>query len=112
MLYEVITDDANDGEDRFIIDRLQSMAVDRNGVGHTLTLDGQADTDSYTVFTTGSQGAYRNYVINVLDTGAKSDGADTLDIFGADNSGNGVNDPTDDIFLLRRMTDIVSYNFV
>jgi len=35
----------------------------------TLTLDGQADTDTYEVFTLGSNGVDdRNYIINVLDT--------------------------------------------
>ena len=71
--------------------------------GHTLNLDGQADTDSYSVITTGSQGDRRNYVINVLDTGAPDDGADTLSIYGADSPANGAEDPADDIFLLRRM---------
>ena len=33
------------------------MHVKLDGSGDTLTLDGQADTDSYTVNTTGSQGA-------------------------------------------------------
>jgi hypothetical protein len=44
-----------DGEDRFIVNQLQSMHVDRNGVGDTLTLDGQAGTDYYSVNTAGSQ---------------------------------------------------------
>src|SRR5262249_36012313 len=77
---------ADDGEDRFIVNQLQSMHVFANGLGDTLTLDGQADTDSYTVYTTGSLGAERNYVINVLDTGRKDDGVDTLDIFGIDST--------------------------
>src|SRR5262249_59291246 len=68
----------------------------------TLNLDGQADTDTYTVYTTGSQGAKRDYIINVLDSGAPTDGVDTLSIYGADSSANASTDPTDDIFLLRR----------
>ena len=100
--------DEADGEDRFVVDRLQTMAV---AAGHTLTLDGQARSDSYTILTTGSQGAERNYVVNVLDTGAQDDGVDELAIFGADGTLNGesspgVKYPTDDIFLLRRVTQI------
>ena len=60
-----------------------------NGAGHTLTLDGQADTDYYAIYTTGSQGVVRNYVINVLDTGAEDDGVDELAIFGRDATFNG-----------------------
>ncbi len=95
---------ADDGEDRFYVYYLQTMNV---AAGHTLTLDGQADTDTYEVWTTGSQGDVRDYVINVLDTGAPDDGVDTLDIFGADSTLNGLIPGTtdaydvDDIFLLR-----------
>ena len=75
---------------------------------HTLTLDGQADSDTYEVHTLGSNGVdQRNYVINVLDTGNAGDGADELSIFGFDSADNGI-DPatgekftTDDIFVLR-----------
>ncbi len=95
-----------DGEDRFVVDQLRSMHVDRNGIGDTLTLDGQAGTDSYLVQTTGSQGAARNYVINVLDTGAPDDGVDVLSVFGID--GSEADGATDDIFLLRRITAIPS----
>ena len=66
--------------------------------GHTLTLDGQADTDAYIVNTNGGNVAVEhNYVINVLDTGAKNDGLDTLTV-------NGTGD--DDVFLLRQVTNI------
>src|SRR5262249_9189535 len=73
--------------------------------------DGQAESDSYIVNTTGSHGADRNYVINVLDTGAPDDGVDTASVYGADSTLNGysspgVQYPTDDIFLLRRVTSI------
>ena len=84
-----------DGEDRFLVDELQTMDV---AAGHTLTLDGQAKSDTYTVQTTGSEGTARNYVINVLDTGAPDDGVDELAILGTASS--------DDIFLLRRSTSI------
>ena len=64
--------------------------------GHTLTLDGQADTDTYIVNTNGSNVAVEhNYVINVLDTGAKNDGLDTLTV-------NGTEDP--DVFLMRQVS--------
>ena len=47
----------------FIVNQLQTMDV---AGGHTLTLDGQADTDDYAVNTTGQRvGSSRNYVINV-----------------------------------------------
>ena len=107
-----------DGEDRFTVYFLQSMDVGRsgqlgaNGAGHTLTLDGQADGDFYAVYTTGSRGSERQYVVNVLDTGAVDDGTDMLDVFGADNLAAAFNGyvagsiteraPNDDIFLLRR----------
>ena len=51
--------------------------------GHTLTLDGQAESDTLRVYTTGSQGSPRNYVVNVLDTGAPDDGVDEPTIYGA-----------------------------
>ena len=94
---------AHDGEDQFIVNQLRSMHVDRNGVGDTLTLDGQSDTDYYVVNTTGSEVAAadrHNYVINVLDTGAKDNGVDELAIRGADSMA--------DVFLLRSMTAIPS----
>jgi hypothetical protein len=58
---------------------------------HTLTLDGQAGSDTYEIYTLGSQGPdTRNYLINVLDTGAPDDGVDELIIYGYDapNSGD------------------------
>jgi Ca2+-binding RTX toxin-like protein len=82
---------AGDGEDIFVVDRLQTMTVG------TLTLDGQAGSDHYIIYTNGSQND-RNYIINALDTGASSDGVDVLSIYG--------DDATDDIFLLRAMTAI------
>ena len=94
---------ANDGEDEFLVNQLQTMNV---AGGETLTLDGQADTDKYRILTTGTHGAERNYIINVLDTGAKNDGIDDLGIFGVNSTLNGPDDPTDDIFLLRRTSFI------
>lgn len=76
--------------------------VDARLAEHTLTLDGQADTDTFEIYTIGSNGAdERNYVINVLDTGAPDDGVDELFVFGNDAATNGPG--TDDIFLLRGM---------
>ena len=72
---------------------------DRRTAGHSLTLDGQADTDYYRIYTTGSRFSERNYVINVLDTGAENDGVDELDIYGRDNDDptyNGYEPGTDD----------------
>lgn len=90
-----------DNEDLFEVNQLQTMNV---AGGDTLTLDGQAATDHYVINTTGSQGAERNYVINVLDTGRPNDGVDVLSVYGADNAAqSGV---TDDIFLLRRTTSL------
>ncbi|MBL8480594.1 MAG: hypothetical protein JNJ60_00240, partial [Rhodocyclaceae bacterium] len=121
----------NDGEDHFLVYFLQDTAtvtspamlsnpndavpgygpdltnLGRQNAEHTLTLDGQADTDTYEVFTLGSNGVDdRNYIINVLDTGDEHDGVDALTVYGLDspNSGSDVNHnayPTDDIFLLR-----------
>ncbi|HZK06225.1 MAG TPA: hypothetical protein VFC82_10350 [Actinomycetaceae bacterium] len=109
------TTGADDGEDRFFVYYLQTMDV---AAGHTLTLDGQADTDTYTVYTTGSRATasgVRNYVINLLDTGDPADGADLAAIYGADNLDPALNGylpgtttaaPNDDVFLLRAATCI------
>ncbi|MGH3371602.1 MAG: hypothetical protein ACRDPR_16545, partial [Nocardioidaceae bacterium] len=111
-----------DGEDVFTVWFLQTAdvlaapvqlaegAVSTPAAGHSLTLDGQADTDYYRIYTTGSRFSERNYVINVLDTGAPDDGADELDIYGRDNhdpaysgyeTGTTTRNPNDDLFLLR-----------
>ena len=80
------------------------------GAGHSLTLDGQADTDYYARLHDRQPRLARNYVINVLDTGAANDGVDELAIYGVDNldpafngyvPGTTTRNPTDDIFLLR-----------
>ena len=109
-----------DGEDQFVVWYLQSMDVvsapaqladpSAPAAGHSLTLDGQADTDYYAVYTTGSHTSYRNYVVNVLDSGAPNDGVDELAVHGVDNldpafngylPGTVTRAATDDIFLLR-----------
>ncbi|GGO80245.1 hypothetical protein GCM10011348_16530 [Marinobacterium nitratireducens] len=93
----------DDGEDRFIVYYLQDANAQTGpnmttAAEHTLTLDGQADTDYYAVYTLGSNGPdQRNYVINILDTGEADDGVDEATIIGRDSSGS----DGDDIFLLR-----------
>ena len=110
----------NDGEDQFLVYYLQSTLVTTSPstgtgsiatAGHSLTLDGLADTDTYNIWTTGSRGVPRNYLINILDTGAENDGVDEAFVHGFDSDVNGddtPNDPppSDDIFLLRRVTCI------
>ncbi len=87
---------ATDGEDAFAVIQLQTMNV---AAGHVLWLDGQAQGDGYVVFTTGSEGDRRNYVIEVLDTGTS--GVDALAVSGTDES--------DDLFLLRRIESIPGF---
>ena len=128
-----------DGQDFITVNGLQTMfdpssAADATAnpttgdvrSAHTLTLDGQAGTDTYVINTTGSQACLganqisgstcHNYVINVLDTGAPDDGADVLIVNGVDGSStfcsgyklDGSQCPTDDIFLLRASQYIAS----
>ncbi len=81
------------------------MHVFADGSGDTLTLDGQTDSDRYTINTTGSQSAGgNNYVINVLDSGPRTDAEDRLAVFGV--NGTEADGQTDDIFLLRRVESI------
>ena len=97
----------DDGEDTFTVYALQSTLTRTSPktadvvAEHTLTLDGQADTDFYEVHTLGSNGPdVRNYAINVLDSGDETDGVDEMTIFGNDDQG--ANDGSiDDIFLMR-----------
>ena len=104
----------SDGEDFFVVNQLQSMVINQEtaaGVetGDTLTLDGQSGSDTYVINTTGTHGDVRNYVVNVLDTGATDDGVDNLSVYGRDTSDplyTGPNGSFDDIFLLRRTTSI------
>ncbi|MDQ0612685.1 hypothetical protein QF046_000326 [Microbacterium sp. W4I4] len=112
-----LTSNTADGEDEITVWHLQSMNVVTSptglqsgaGAGHTLTLDGQGETDHYAVYTSGSHGSVRNYVINVLDSGPANDGVDELDVYGYDNTAAGYNGPsgaTDDIWLMRALTCI------
>ncbi|HEX5279640.1 MAG TPA: hypothetical protein VFW28_06150 [Micropepsaceae bacterium] len=106
-----------DGEDFFVVNQLQSMnyiqTVAATNSSDTLTLDGQAGSDTYVINTAGSKGADRNYVVNALDSGAPDDGVNMLLVYGrnapsseegSDSNGNPL--PFDDIFLLRRTTGI------
>ncbi|UZJ27066.1 hypothetical protein RHODO2019_19090 (plasmid) [Rhodococcus antarcticus] len=93
---------AGDGEDTFVVYKLTSMP------DHTvLALDGQDGSDHYVVWTHGTHGTATSYVIDVLDSGAPAAGLDTLDVYGADSTQNGIDPttgtayPTDDLFLLR-----------
>jgi len=48
-----------------------------------LDLDGRGGSDTYLVKTHGSEAAgTHDYIVNVLDSGAKDDGLDTLTIEG------------------------------
>ena len=110
----------SDGEDFFIVNQLQSMVINQQTqagqeTGDTLTLDGQSGSDTYVVNSTGTHGTagndvdIRNYVVNVLDTGALDNGVNNLSVYGSDNQNaayNGANGAFDDIFLLRRTTGI------
>ena len=99
-----------DGEDFFIVNALQSMAYLQTDAAtsssDTLTIDGQSGSDTVVVNTTGSLGADRNYVINVLDSGAPDDGVDMLAVWGRDSALEGTGQAADDIFLLRRTRGI------
>src|SRR5260370_28064057 len=87
-----------DGEDFFFVNQLPTMNV---AAGHTLTMDGQSGTNTYVINTTGSQpcldaalgqggdpsgATCHNYVINVLDTHAPSDGTNVLIVNGYANT--------------------------
>jgi Ca2+-binding RTX toxin-like protein len=81
-----------DGEDTIVVYKLQSMTVGQ------VTLDGQAGTDHYEIWTHGTQAGDFHYVVNVLDSGAPADGVDTLTVYGADGTSTLL---TDDVVLLR-----------
>ncbi|HCE72074.1 MAG TPA: type I secretion protein, partial [Ruegeria sp.] len=85
-------------EDEITVNTLMTMDTYRdNGYRDTLDLDGAEGTDVYVINTTGTYGEERDYLINVLDTGAPDDGTDTLAITGSTGS---------DLFLLREITSI------
>ena len=108
----------SDGMDLFVVNQLKSMESSRllvtpdHGITvrrDTLDLDGQAGTDAYVVNTTGSQSLTpSDYVLNVLDTGAKDDGVDTLTVDGVDPTTNQPGDTSgNDLFLLRKASYLV-----
>ena len=109
--------------DTFIVNHLQSMVPlgQDEGVADTLTLDGQSGTNTYTIYTNGSQFGSNNYMINVLGSHAPADGEDTLNVYGYDTYTAGQPDstginvannnqefPTNDIFLLRSVPFITN----
>ena len=106
------------GADFFIVNQIQTMNVTsgslqaNDGSNDTLTLDGQGGGNTYVVNTAGSQNGSNNYLVNVLDSGAPDGGSNTLSVYGADSSQNGIDPatglayPVNNIFLLRRVSYI------
>ncbi len=84
-------DGLSGGDDILIVDQLPTISTTQAGVRDSVTLDGRGGNDEYTVFTTGD--ANSDYIINVLDSGARNDGADRLFIEGTAD---------DDVFLSRQ----------
>jgi hypothetical protein len=107
------------GEDRVIIDHLPTLTSTHNRPGHlladssdgevrdTLDIDGGGATDDVEVIVSsgdesvGPIGSPTDYIINVHDTGAPDDGADTLTITGTE-IGDAGNTSGNDLFLLRK----------
>ena len=96
------TDGLAGGDDTLIVDHLPSMTVLRDRlddgtpalVRDTVNLDGRGGTDNYFIYSWGSLAdGTHDYIVNVLDSGAKDDGLDTLNIDGSADA---------DVFLLRR----------
>jgi len=100
------TDGLPGGEDRITLDHLPTITTthDRPGDGlaravrDTVDLDGRGGTDTYVVNITAGG---TDYLVNVQDTGAANDGADTLTVNGTD-TGDPNNATGDDLFLLRK----------
>src|SRR6185503_18421065 len=111
------------GTDLIVLDHLPNVTTSHDRPGHvlangtngvvldTIDLDGGSKTDHYVVNVTG--GGTTAYLVNVHDTGAPADGADTLRIFSLnevgtapfdwDHAQQGATDPgRSDTFLLRR----------
>jgi Ca2+-binding RTX toxin-like protein len=92
------TDGLPGGEDLFVLDRLPSITTTHDRpqdglpqeVRDTIDLDGRGGTDRVVVNISGGR---TDYVVNVHDTGAPDDGADTLTIEATE---------ADDLFLLRK----------
>ncbi|MDH5206306.1 MAG: hypothetical protein OEW36_11660, partial [Hylemonella sp.] len=89
------------GDDVLVMNLLPSMVALRDRlddsssglVRDSVDLDGRGGNDRYVIQTHGSAAA-RDYLVNVLDTGAKNDGNDTLEVEGSEGA---------DVFLLRRV---------
>jgi hypothetical protein len=78
------------GEDLITINKLHTRATDQaTGTYERFVLDGGSNTDRYVINRTGADAGY---IIDVLDSGLRNDGADTLTINGT---------AQDDTFLLR-----------
>ncbi|HET6789273.1 MAG TPA: hypothetical protein VFH49_15005, partial [Aquabacterium sp.] len=101
------TDGLAGGDDLIIVDRMSTMQTTHDRlddaisaqVRDTVDLDGRGGTDTYVVYTHGSDAVgTHDYILNVLDSGAKNDGLDTLNIDGT---------AADDIFLLRKVAALV-----
>jgi Ca2+-binding RTX toxin-like protein len=95
--------DGAGGDDLLIVDHMTTLATLRNriddasgaDVRDAVDMDGRGGTDTYLVLTHGSLATgTHDYIVNVLDTGAKNDGEDTLTIDGSADA---------DVFLLRRV---------
>ncbi len=91
-----------DGHDLITVNELHTRHTDIDGVAgfDTVDIDGQGDTDDVVVNVRADAGA-TDYVINVTDSGAPDDGADTLTINGTD-AGDARNPDGEDLFLVRR----------
>jgi len=97
------TDGLAGGDDLLIVDHMTTLNAQRDRLDDGVTglvrdsvdMDGRGGTDTYTVLTHGSLAAgTHDYIVNVLDSGAKNDGLDTLNIDGSVGA---------DVFLLRRV---------
>ena len=88
------------GEDDITVNRLNTLDFAHKGSASrdTVDIDGEGGTDNVVV---NVRSGRTDYVINVTDTGAPGDGADTLTINGTETG-----DPNDatgaDLFLVRR----------
>jgi hypothetical protein len=77
---------------------LEGERMPANGIGAVLNLDGESDTDRYTINLGGTGAA----IINVQDTGAPDAGSDVLIINGLDSPSDPDPDVSDDNILLRK----------
>src|SRR5439155_7679414 len=85
------------------LESMDSTQTTNGTNGDTLFLDGEGQSDTYTVNTWGSTQPAHHYVVDVLDSGALGNGNDTLNVYGFNS---GATTGADDIFLLRAVTSI------